>query len=946
MKKKVVIQGVPKSSKKKVVIQGLPKADVGMGMVKPNIADIRERAQSYTPVQKTSMLQPANQTNETDENTGSYYQGAPDVTEYGKRRMQSFLDQNPDLLETTDDYGNKIKTGDKDAFMQKVEGQVPFKTGIYEIDNTNKPTVNKKSKGTKPNVNWDFSKSNFGLFPLSGGKYAQRGFNYLNQIPGQVENAVSVFKTGKPTEKKQYPIYNPYVNAYWNYAEGGYLPEYGDAGMTGATAGATAGETTDDSQDVLGKDYSQLDEYLGGLDRSGRKDYLKGLKEIDPETRKEYGQYKALKTTQQIGAVAAPVASTVLAGYNFAKQGLSDVGSNIANRKAQQAENQLYTQSVFSDAMNVTPYEEQGYGFTGRNALAADGMQIKQIGGMGEPNVEVEGEEHIQLPNGFSQEIQGKKHSEGGIPINLPQGTKIFSEKLKVPVSFLKEAIALDPENQMLKSLKLPKTGKVSYADLAKKFETKKYVDLLNSKDADAIQMTTAQLMIQQNNAKLEQLFGLQEQNKISGVHGPQVQQNAQQEQQEQEAQQAQMQGEQMEQPMMKYGGYLPKAKTGGKDFTKWKGQLFKTPVGINTPQGVSLNVDPLANWASYAQRYAPIDDRITEQQTPQAILALQEAIYDDYLDTTEGKDALRKMWQTYGVTNKNESKYSNIASKIKKGERLTDEDLNTLRVNYMDTFAGKRLPEYIQPVKPTTAVTTTATTKEEETKPDAPVIPQTINNTYEVPGLNLGIALPNVYERMPLNYYKTEPEYIDPRYLDIQPQLNRIGRGQRAIESTLGSRGSSDMANLLQAQANRAASEQEAYGQKYNYDRAQDAAAQQFNAQAKMNANQYNQGTWFQQLEDPIRRRESLIGTQQMMDDQAAIENARKMQAFYGNKDFIGNTFYPGQNWTTDYALADLPILNKESYERGVEEGKKAKKKEKYGGKIKIKPKLKNSYF
>jgi hypothetical protein len=289
-----------------------------------------------------------------------------------------------------------------------------------------------------------------------------------------------------------------------------------------------------------------------------------GMQQINLGQSPDYSNYKskkqkALETIQKAGAVAAPVASTVLAGYNFAKQGLSDVGSNIANRKAQQAENQLYTQSVFSDAMNVTPYEEQGYGFTGRNALAADGMQIKQIGGMGEPNVEVEGEEHIQLPNGFSQEIKGKKHSEGGIPINLPQGTKIFSEKLKVPVSFLKEAIALDPKNQMLKSLKLPKTGKVSYADLAKKFETKKYVDLLNSKDADAIQMTTAQLMIQQNIAKLEELFGLQEQNKISGVHGPQVQQNAQQ---EQEAQQAQMQGEQMEQPMMKYGG-LHKAQNG-----------------------------------------------------------------------------------------------------------------------------------------------------------------------------------------------------------------------------------------------------------------------------------------------------------------------------------------------------------------------------------------------
>jgi len=1141
MKKKVVIEKVP-SSKKKVVIQGLPKADPGM-------------------------LVGANQTNETDENTENYYQGAPDVTEYGKRRMQSFLDQNPDLLETTDDYGNKIKTGDKDAFMQKVEGQVPFKTGIYEIGTTDKLTVNKKSKGTKPNVNWDFSKSNFGLFPLSGGKYAQRGFNYLNQIPGQVENAVSVFKTGKPTEKKQYPIYNPYVNAYWNYAEGGYLPMYEEAGITLPTMNSqsisslnpdTLGQPNLQKLEDIGIDktqlqnpYGELSEYMKDVDPLERKEVLSGL---DPETRKNYRKYKALETTQKIGAVAAPVASTVLAGYNFAKQGLSDVGSNIANRKAQQAENQLYTQSVFSDAMNVTPYEEQGYGFTGRNALAADGMQIKQIGGMGEPNVEVEGEEHIQLPNGFSQEIQGKKHSEGGIPINLPQGTKIFSEKLKVPVSFLKEAIALDPENQMLKSLKLPKTGKVSYADLAKKFETKKYVDLLNSKDADAIQMTTAQLMIQQNNAKLEQLFGLQEQNKISGVHGPQVQQNAQQEQQEQEAQQAQqapMQGEQMEQPMMKYGGYhLPKAQDGNwvkkilnfestqgsasgkglsnygikkekwaskypkmwednkiteqeaidfinkeflpkvKDypeevqkrlvdyayntgrniedvlllasgktdlnsvqnkntdfnlFNKEKANIIKNmsdpsflnkidnaksaimqdywktkgtpevynatsaprinmwntqqnqntpiansrgtdygginikPVGFKTPRGpiteeTGFNIQNAPTWAqrdltewdrAYGFEPGTIQNLAQDPETAKRYGALpgkdpvaalyQEYMYDYHLDRLDpkqnftpeerekSKQALQKMWQPTGSTRYGLSK--GIKGKNIDFSKAGYEDYASLRPSFIDAIGQYR---YLEPNKQP-AATSTTTPKTEETPPPAPTPPtpdQVINQTYEVPGLNLGIALPNVYERMPLNYYKIEPDYIDPRYLDIQPQLNRIGRGQRAIESTLGSRGSSDMANLLQAQANRAAAEQEAYGQKYNYDRAQDAAAQQFNAQAKMNANQYNQGTWFQQLEDPIRRRESLIGTQQMMDDQAAIENARKMQAFYGNKDFIGNTFYPGQNWTTDYALADLPILNKESYERGLEEGKKAKKKEKYGGKIKIKPKLKNSYF
>ena len=43
MKKKVIIQGVPKSSKKKVVIQGLPKADIGKRMAEKK-ADRMESA--------------------------------------------------------------------------------------------------------------------------------------------------------------------------------------------------------------------------------------------------------------------------------------------------------------------------------------------------------------------------------------------------------------------------------------------------------------------------------------------------------------------------------------------------------------------------------------------------------------------------------------------------------------------------------------------------------------------------------------------------------------------------------------------------------------------------------------------------------------------------------------------------------------------------------------
>jgi len=919
MKKKVVIQGVPKSSKKKVVIQGLPKADVGLKMAK-NKANRMQSAWDKDIAQYPNSIAYPNQQDSVERDA----QGYP-----VSKRPNEFS-----MFDWKDTRSNIGQYGEDNAYYS---GTDPYVENPKYSDS--KSVENKKGLKNKKNVNWDFSNSNFGLFPLSGGKYAQRGFNYLNQIPGQVENAVSVFKTGKPTEKKQYPIYNPYVNAYWNYAEGGYLPEYQNAGMTdeepqGLTDISPAydpwkGMTFDESMETLGAELPK--------------------EPNNPMLEKSLAEYQKNKKTgntlQKIGAVAAPVVSALGAGYNFAKQGLSDVGSNIANRKAQQAENQLYTQSVFSDAMNVTPYEEQGYGFTGRNALAADGMQIKQIGGMGEPNVEVEGEEHIQLPNGFSQEIKGKKHSEGGIPINLPSGTKIFSEKLKLTVKFIKELIEVNPEYAFLKNVSLPKSGSMSYADLAKKFETKKYVDLLNSKDADPIQITTAQLMIQQNNAFLEKLFILQEQNKISGVHGPQVQQNAQQEQQEQEAQQAQMQGEQMEQPMMAHGGYhLPMYQNAGKTSgTKdgiWIGDKFvsrnpivQIPFAPETSRTWNAMTDfksnkEYADAVGYTEPLDPKDEKGTN-------LKIQEFVGKNYPELVEKYHS----GYSYGMP------FAKTPYDSKLGIRWRD------------------IAREIQNLRKKPAVETTVTKepeKEPEQKPGTPPAPQVVNQTYEVPGLNLGIALPNVYERMPLNYYKTEPDYIDPRYLDIQPQLNRIGRGQRAIESTLGSRGSSDMANLLQAQANRAAAEQEAYGQKYNYDRAQDAAAQQFNAQAKMNTNQYNQGSWFQQLEDPIRRRESLIGTQQMMDDQAAIENARKMQAFYGNKDYIDQTFNPFKDMTMQDLLGNLDAGKFfKQYQTDAVKESKAKTDEdkttevaKYGGKIKskgkvkIKPKLKNSYF
>lgn len=868
MKKKVVIEKVP-SSKKKVVIEGLPKAQGGT-----KVDDIY-----YTPESRLSQ--------------------APSWYNWGKGYSETGI---PTLPETT---GYKVELPKQDTYN-------------IDLGNVGKGNVS-KIKTKKPNTtNFKFDIPH--IYPLIGNRYLQQAVMDFNDAATFASNI------GRQSKDVTLPpaTYNPYVNMYYG-ENGGYLPAYVIGGLTDMY-----GNDVDESGNVLG---------VAGVDENGNPISKRPLQQFDgsgnpvgtnfsqPLFNMETGSFQGTEDksstgqgsniAKTIGAIAGTVAKIGSGITHGIKGGLDIAGTNLANRAAQQAENQLYTQSVFSDAMNVTPYETQGYGFQGRNSLAADGMQIRDIGGKGSPTVEVEGKEHIQLPNGFSQEIKGKKHSEGGIPMNLPQGTKIFSEKLKDPAT------------------------KKSYADLAKKFETKKYVDLLNSKDADPIQKATAEMMIKQRNQKLEELFALQEQNKLSGAHGEQVQFNAMQEQQSQQ---------EPEEPMMMHGGYhLPKAQNG--KLTYWSKDM-KTPTGIS---------DKYERSPEFWQKWEKFVPGITGMKNVDA----QGAIYDWYLKNNP--DALDDMWYKYGLTTKgmNDKALSALSDKDPKTGKYTGTfktksldkaTLAKLKSAFTDSMIGARLLDPMETEAPISKTPTTTVELEQkpEQKPGTPPATQVVNKPIEMPNMNIGLALPNVYERLPLNYYKIEPEYIDPRYLDIQPQLNRIGRGQRAIESTLGSRGSSDMANLLQAQANRAAAEQEAYGQKYNYDRAQDAAAQQFNAQAKTSADQYNQQSWYQQLEDPIRRRESLIGTQKAMDDQAAIENARQMQAFYGNKDFIGKTFYPAQGWTVQDYLAGLnsPLkqMIKDAYKESKEET--AQKEEnksnsstqtgKYGGRVKKKIKIK----
>jgi len=64
-----------------------------------------------------------------------------------------------------------------------------------------------------------------------------------------------------------------------------------------------------------------------------------------------------------------------------------------------------------------------------------------------EPNAELEGDEIVQFPDGLIQTVKGEPHSKGGVKMNIPDGTRIISNKLtlsKKDVTRLKDKYDLN----------------------------------------------------------------------------------------------------------------------------------------------------------------------------------------------------------------------------------------------------------------------------------------------------------------------------------------------------------------------------------------------------------------------------------------------------------------------------------------------------------------------
>jgi len=105
--------------------------------------------------------------------------------------------------------------------------------------------------------------------------------------------------------------------------------------------------------------------------------------------------------------------------------------------------------------------------------------------------------------DGFTEhyKIQGPRHSSGGVPLNLPDGTFIFSDTRSMKIK--------DPA--ILKMF--GKTDKRGYtpAELAKSININHYRKILQDPDSDGLSRKTAELMIRNYNMKLGALALAQE---------------------------------------------------------------------------------------------------------------------------------------------------------------------------------------------------------------------------------------------------------------------------------------------------------------------------------------------------------------------------------------------------------------------------------------------------
>jgi hypothetical protein len=280
--------------------------------------------------------------------------------------------------------------------------------------------------------------------------------------------------------------------------------------------------------------------------------------------------------------------------------------------------------------------------------------------------------------------IGGKRHSQGGTPLNVPEGTFIFSDTKKMRLGG--QDLAMFGKSADTKKKYTP-------AQLAKQYDLQKYQAILDDPYADNISKRTAEMMIANNQKKLGQLALVQESKKgfpagIPNIAMPLMQQG---------------QGEQA----MAYGGYVLPEALYGVNFVPPTDEYpgGKTAAGSITPTNVSNKFDRnqqfYNNWEALIPGFKKLNNKEAQRQAYQWMLANRP-------------QDVNKMWQTYGLTNQGEKfqdlvamttkdpKTGKYTSRFDSSKPLTNDQLAKLERAYTDGMFGVRqMDPGAQPITP-----------------------------------------------------------------------------------------------------------------------------------------------------------------------------------------------------------------------------------------------------
>lgn len=172
--------------------------------------------------------------------------------------------------------------------------------------------------------------------------------------------------------------------------------------------------------------------------------------------------------------------------------GQSNYGLDLGRRKVYTDMPESRSESV-SSSVSAVPRESANIEAEGGETLYGD---LDGDGGM----------EHMK--------ISGPRHTDGGVPLNVPEGSFIFSDTAKMRIK--------DPEVLKYFGL-LAKKGGYTPAEIAKRYDINKYKAIMEDESADELNKSTAQLMMENYNKKLAQLSMIQESMKGFPQGVPQV---------------------------------------------------------------------------------------------------------------------------------------------------------------------------------------------------------------------------------------------------------------------------------------------------------------------------------------------------------------------------------------------------------------------------------------